>query len=139
MNNRTKPSSELELVGLLEAGLSALGQGPRWLLEVRSHGRARTDLVANVGDDLIGIEVKLSDWQGAIRQAALNRFCFDRSYVALWTTSITETVSESAQKHGVGIIAVNHEDVTIAYPAPRANPVQTIRTRLLKQLDRESP
>jgi hypothetical protein len=99
-------------------------------VEVRSHGRSRTDVVFLAGDEVIGVEVKMTDWRRAIFQALLNRYCVDRSYIALWTDRVTTNVLSEAIEWGVGVLAVSATSIEIVQAAPVNQPEPTIRNRI---------
>jgi hypothetical protein len=102
-------------------------------LEIKSHGRARTDVLVLQDKEVLGVEVKVSDWKRALAQAVLNRYCFDRSYIALWSTAISDTVIAEAENHGVGVIAVAEDSVRIVSEAPRSYPLSSIREKIVTQ------
>jgi hypothetical protein len=90
------------------------------------------DLLVFDGVDLVGIEAKLSDWRRALAQAVLNRYCVDRSYVALWASKVSPEVVEAAMSFGVGVLSVNDERVDVSHEAPRSSPTGALRQRLLQ-------
>jgi len=99
-------------------------------VEVRSHGRSRTDVVFLAGDEVIGVEVKMTDWRRAIFQALLNRYCVDRSYIALWTGRVTTNVLSEAIQWGVGVLAVSATSIEIVRAAPPNQPEPALRNRI---------
>ncbi len=106
--------------------------------EVKSHGMARLDIVVLSQSEIIGIEVKRRDWKRALAQAALNRFCVDRSYVALWTTTyIKEAVVTEAKRLSVGVIAVTNDTMQVVLQAPLSFPRPAIRQRILDHMVQE--
>jgi hypothetical protein len=134
------PSSEDMMVQTIVSHLgdllgtpSAMGQ------EVRSHGRSRADVCALIGDALVTVEAKRSDWQRAVGQAALNRHVADQSYVALWRGRIPAAATEAATQHGVGIIAVGPDSIDLVIPARMATPDVGVRERIISQLRKSSP
>lgn len=127
------PMTELQLVDLLLTNASHLGADIAGR-EVRSHGRARTDVVLLVGGEVVGIEVKKNDWRRAIAQAVLNRYCVDRSYIALWSDRIADPVVTEASAWGIGVISITREGVEIISRAPRAQPERELRETVLEQL-----
>lgn len=109
--------------------------------EVKSHGRARTDVCVTVRDlhdsspdVLVGIEAKLASWQRALRQAVLNRFSVDLSMIALPVYKVTEVVIEACWDQGVGVLAVDQKWLHVVVPATRANPDAALRQKTLDQL-----
>lgn len=109
--------------------------------EVKSHGRARTDVCVTVRDlhdsspdVLVGIEAKLASWQRALRQAVLNRFSVDLSMIALPAYRVTDAVIEACWNEGVGVLAVDPKWLHVVVPATLANPDAALRQRTLDQL-----
>lgn len=109
--------------------------------EVRSHGRARTDVCVTVRDlhdsspdVLVGIEAKLASWQRALRQAVLNRFSVDLSMIALPAYKVTDAVIEACWDQGVGLLAVDQKWLHVIVPATQANPDATLRRKIIDQL-----
>lgn len=109
-------------------------------LEVRSHGRCRTDacfLVRDVGACpplLVGVEAKLFDWARAVAQATMNRYAVDLSYVALPGARVSAALLEDARRHGVGVLAVGRDRLEVAQPAVPNATDPVLRTRVLSQL-----
>lgn len=73
-------------------------------------GWRRIDLVC-VGVDYepwIAVELKVSDWWGALKQASLNHLIADRSYVALWHRSVHRAMErrDLFEHYRVGLIEV---------------------------------
>lgn len=109
--------------------------------EVKSHGRARTDVCVTVRDlhdsspdVLVGVEAKLASWQRALRQAILNRFSVDLSMIALPAYKITDKVIEACWNQGIGVLAVDQKWLHVVVPATRANPDEALRQKTLDQL-----
>jgi hypothetical protein len=123
--------SENALVGLILSNLDGILPDSRFVLEARSHGRARTDILLWNGLELTAVEAKTSDWQTAIAQAALNRYFADRSYIALWHTVVHSAVIEEAGRHGVGVLSVHDANLRVGGVAPRAFPSDALRLRVL--------
>lgn len=136
-----RPSSEAVLVDQL-----ALRMRAQWPLravgfEVKSHGRARTDVCVAVRDlhdfspdVLVGVEAKLASWQRALRQAVLNRFSVDVSMVALPTDRITDSAIDACWDEGVGLLAVDQKWLHVVVAATLANPDAALRQKTLDQL-----
>lgn len=123
-------STEAELVGTLRGYLTEPGHIV--LEEVRSHGRARIDLLLWDGECLIGIEAKLRDWNKAIGQAALNRQCVDRSYVAMCSQNVTTTLLAEAARFGLGVMSVDAEGATVALHPDHGDPIPELRHRIFE-------
>jgi hypothetical protein len=136
---RPLPKTEAEMVQALVAHLGKLGDMSAFGVEVRLHGRSRADVCAVIGGDLIAIEVKRTDWRRALGQAALNRFCADRSYIALWSGRVPAAVIEEAARHGIGVLGIGEADLEILGPAPAAKPDPVLRSRLREALLEGSP
>lgn len=121
-----RPTSEAELVGLLVEGLEKLQGTLTYSLEARSHGRARTDVLATIGEELLAIEVKLSDWKRAITQAALNRVFAHKSFVALWYPSVRPNVIAEARRFGIGVMGIGRDCVEVISEADVATPIASL-------------
>lgn len=109
--------------------------------EVKSHGRARTDVCVTVRDlhdsspdVLVGVEAKLASWQRALRQAVLNRFSVDLSMIALPAYKVSNAVIEACWDQGVGLLAVDQKWLRVVVPATLASPDAALRQKALNQL-----
>ena len=136
-------ASESELVDLLvrrmrtDYPVRAIG------LEVKSHGRCRTDigvLVRDIhgprgSDLLLGVEAKLTDWTRALRQAILNQYAVDGSLIAMPLERISDRVVDAAKKYGVGVLAIKGEHLTVVVPAVLGSPDYVLHRRMTLQLD----
>jgi hypothetical protein len=120
MNDRSRPTTERELVDAIIRGAAEIWPGAEYNREVRLHGRARTDVVVSCRDEVVAIEAKLYHWQRAIGQAVLNRYFADRSYVAMWAERITQAIQSEASAYGVGLLAVRETGVEVIKEAPTA-------------------
>ena len=111
-------------------------------LEVKSHGRCRTDVCIRVRDIhelqgpeyVIGIEAKLTEASRAIRQAALNQYAVDASYVAMPQKRINYELMELARAYGVGVLGVAGRDFNLILPARLGSPDPSLRERMNSQL-----
>lgn len=128
------PRTEREMVELLLAALPGVVRATQWGCEIRSHGRSRVDLCLYAGDELIAVEVKRSDWKRVIAQATLNRYCADRSFVALWVGRVSDQLISEARLRGVGVLIFDSSEVMIVEEAPRARPNLALRERMLVSL-----
>lgn len=128
------PRTEREMVELLLADLPDVVRATKWGCEIRSHGRSRVDLCLYAGDELIAVEVKRSDWKRVIAQATLNRYCADRSYVALWANRVSDPLIVEARLRGVGVLILDSTEVIVIERAPRARPNPVLRQRMLVSL-----
>jgi hypothetical protein len=88
-----------------------------WATPEAPFGRKRIDLLLIPRHDIqwIAIELKVRDWKRALWQAAINAQLVDRSFVALWHTSIKAAEKELAlfRHYGVGLIVVQGRDASI--------------------------
>jgi hypothetical protein len=123
------------MIGLIQKHLGTMGADIKWASELRTHGRARADIALLVDSDLIAIEAKLGDSHRAIAQATLNRFWFDRSYVALWFETISRGVEAEARRHGIGIIAVHPDTIVVHRKAPLSRASRSMRKQVLSNLE----
>jgi hypothetical protein len=110
-------------------------------VEVKSHGRARTDVCVAVRDlhdsspdVVVGVEAKLASWQRALRQAVLNRCCVDLSMIALPAYKVTDAVIDTCWGEGVGVLAVEQKWLHVVVAATPANPDEALRQKTLDQL-----
>lgn len=138
----SRPKTELVLVDQLVRRMRTLWPVRAVGCEVRSHGRCRTDacaLLRPLGDPdtaplLIGVEAKLTDWQRAVKQAVLNRYAVDASFVAVPAAIAAGGLIDAASQHGVGVLAVGESDLLVLLPAPVVTPDHALRARMLTQL-----
>jgi hypothetical protein len=74
--------------------------------------------------EIIAIEIKVSDWQRAIQQAARNRVLAHRSFIALPPKPARRALSDArVSSFGLGVISVNDTgSVTILKPSRRSKP-----------------
>ncbi len=137
-----RSGSEADLVQVLVRRLRADWPTRAIAIEVRSHGRCRTDvcvcvrdLHAPLGSDLlIGVEAKLTDWTRALRQAILNRYAVDASLIAMPIQRIGSQVLDLADEHGIGVLGVQTNGLTLLLPAVVGSPDTALRERMAAQL-----
>jgi hypothetical protein len=86
--------------------------------EIRWHQK-RVDLGFMSDDDLVVVELKVSDWRRAVRQAFLNRWVAQSSWVALWHEGVSVAAVEAAREAGVGLLIVTRRT---AYPLVNPGP-----------------
>lgn len=122
------------MVEILASNVPSEFAAMRLAREVRSHGRSKADIVLFASDQLISVEVKLSDWKRAIYQAVLNRYCVDRSYIALWKPHVTSEVLCLARSWGLGVMCIGPSAVQVLEEAPATTPDPELRERLLAHL-----
>jgi hypothetical protein len=80
--------------------------------EIRWHQK-QLDLGLLSGNGLLVVELKVADWRRATRQAFVNRWIAEASWVALWHATAGEAAYNAAAKAGVGILVVTEQT---AYP-----------------------
>jgi hypothetical protein len=83
------------------------------------------DLFGRSTESSVAIELKVSDWKRALRQAARVRNSADQAYVAIWAPYVHRALTLEAQRafryHGVGLLSVNGS-VEIRVPSVRRTP-----------------
>lgn len=120
MQRRTQPPEAALLLPVLRALLRIrwTSQMSRASTEIRWHQK-RVDLGVMSDSGLVVVELKVSDWRRAVRQAFLNRWVADSSWVALWHDCITAAAVEAAREAGVGVLVVTRDT---AYPLVKPGP-----------------
>jgi hypothetical protein len=131
------PKTEAQMVAVLASLLSDLGDVTAIAKEVRLHGRSRADLCAIIDGELVAVEVKRTGWRRALGQAALNRLCVDRSYIALWSTRLPAAAAAEATKYRIGVLGISNSELNVILSAPQAIPDPLTRARLLQTLEGE--
>jgi hypothetical protein len=102
--------------------------------EVRILGR-RADLVGRRDAELVGVELKMRDWEGALRQAIAYQLAVDRAWVAMPLAAASSAYRQRwrFEVEGVGLLAVDDRGV-VRTPIPaRLSPrlLPYLRDRLL--------
>ncbi len=84
-------------------------------------GQKRVDLmmVHKNYPKMVAVELKVSDWKTAVRQALLDTHCAHFSYVALWHKAVPNVDRAWLEKSGVGLISVTNEQAEIKVKARR--------------------
>jgi hypothetical protein len=72
-----------------------------------TEGRKRIDLVTLESGKVVAIELKVSKWKDAFRQAFRNLFASDFSYVALWHRHMRAPSSSLFTDWGIGLIELD--------------------------------
>lgn len=127
------PATEQEMVGLLVSHCRNLFESSCPVAtEVRSHGRARADVVLVVHGELVAIEVKRTGWRRGLVQALLNQSCVDRSYLAVWNQRVSPTLLDHAYKLEVGVLAITSDSLEIVVEAPVSAPSPSVRARIMR-------
>lgn len=128
------PATEAAIVAAVIANLDVLGPIRGLAEEVPSHGRSRADVAALVEDALVLIEAKRTAWQRAIAQAAMNRLCCDRSFIALWSGRATPAVLSEAKRLGVGVLTVHGGGLELVLDARRREPSPGVRQAIVDRI-----
>lgn len=96
------------ILGLFDAGRY------RVHLEVKL-GQRKIDVVCVDPEQpqWVGVELKVRDWRGALRQATINHILVDRSYVALWHRYVPLALAHRHifEQYRVGLIEIGPEGV----------------------------
>lgn len=114
MPRRQPPPEAALMLPVLRAALRAgwASQMSRACVEIPWYQK-RLDLGLVSDGGLVVIELKVTDWRCAIRQAFVNRWIARSSWVALWHESITCKTYDAAREAEVGILVVTRGT---AYP-----------------------
>ncbi len=110
--------------------------------EVPILGR-RADLIGARDDALVAVELKMSDWREALRQAIAYQLAADRTWVAMPLSSASSAYRQRwrFEAEGVGLLAVDDRGVVRtpirAGPSPRLLPY--VRERVLAGPARRVP
>lgn len=91
------------------------------------------DIVALNDTDVITIELKSKDFSRGIRQANRNCDFADYSYLAMWSSNISEALIERADNTEIGLIAIDG-DVKFVSPAERNAPNEYVCNRIREHL-----
>lgn len=115
---------EAELRGALVRHFEALGHQTALEFEV---ARRRADIVVLAGDSVVAVELKVSRWRQALRQAVAYQVWAPWAYVALPYSRGFQAMRHRHrfEAHGVGLLAVRDEEVRTflpARPSPRLFP-----------------
>lgn len=83
-------------------------------------------------NEIIAIEVKVTNWRKALKQASCYLLCADRAYVALWHDFIHRINPQAFDKEGIGLLEVNGK-VIQRIEAKKSNSIQKgLRNRILE-------
>lgn len=117
---RNRPPEAALMLPVLRAALRIgwASQMSRASVEIPWYQK-RLDLGLVSGDGLVVVELKVTDWRRAIKQAYLNRWIARSSWVALWHENLTGAAYEAALDAGVGILVVTRRT---AYPWVKPGP-----------------
>ncbi len=77
--------------------------------------KKRIDIICERKDsgEIIAIEMKLSNWRKALKQAIVNQVGVNKSYVAISEKCAKNIDIELFRKYGVGLISVGEEAIII--------------------------
>ncbi len=104
--------SEKQIEDILTKGLIDSRRYNLALNQVYVAGK-RIDIVLKTNDnELIAIEVKIKDWKTALRQANLNQFAVDKSYVALCSRYAMPAINNISRfaSNGVGLMIISPDN-----------------------------
>lgn len=125
----------------LKGGLKSFfrSHGYRAYTEVRMINRW-VDLVAVKEDEIVAVELKISDWKQALRQAVAYQLGADYTFVAMPFDNACKAYKNRFyfQKEGVGLIAIrpHHKDIRILLePERSARMMPIVRDNLFVVLE----
>lgn len=90
--------------------------------------RGRVDIIGSCSKGkLYAFEAKLTKWKSALQQAYRCTGFADFTYVVLpkSTASIALRYQAEFEARGVGLLAIEDNQLSISIPAPRTEPIQT--------------
>ncbi len=125
---------EAQLVPPVRAWLAEAGY--RVEAETPILGR-RADLIGARGDGLVAVELKLTDWREALRQAIAYQLAADHAWVAMPLAAASSAYRQRwrFEAEGVGLLAVDDRGTVrtpvAASPSPRLLPY--LRERVLAE------
>lgn len=126
MPPKVNPPEAALMLPVLRAALRIgwTSQMSRASVEIPWHQK-RVDLGFMSDGGLVVVELKVSDWRRAVRQAFVNRWIAHSSWVALWHDNVSLAAYESARESGVGILVVTrHTAYPWVTPGPPIRPDQ---------------
>lgn len=84
-------------------------------------GGKKIDMVLILDEVVSSIEIKISDWRGALRQANLNRLACDYSYVAMWHKDAEKAIDhlEDFVRLKVGLIILDENSTPFILYTPK--------------------
>lgn len=85
--------------------------------------------------DSYAVELKLRDWQKAIRQAAIYQLCADYCFVAMPYDKASRLDSKLFEEAGIGLLSVDlsSKDVTMLLPARKSSVKSTVHSGSLQK------
>lgn len=96
------------------------------------------DLVFLHDENLCSVELKLSDWRRAFRQARDHQLAVDRAYVCLPGKRISEDIRAEAERTGIGLLVFQDDSAwpfAVAVPAKESSVLSpNVRERLIHSL-----
>lgn len=57
--------------------------------------------------EVVTVELKISDWKRAFKQALYNTYCSHKSYVAIWHKYFKRIDRSLFKEYGIGVLEVN--------------------------------
>jgi hypothetical protein len=106
---------------LAEAGVIGLDADGRWLTEV---------IPPSPFEEIFTVELKLSNWRKALRQAALHQLFANRAHIAMPADRIGEPLTLECHRLGLGLLAVDTDGTVDPAVEPRnADPVDPLEAR----------
>jgi hypothetical protein len=124
MPRRQSPPESALMLPVLRAALRAqwASQMTPACVEIPWYQK-RLDLAFVSADGLVVVELKVTDWRRAIKQAFVNRWIARASWVALWHENVSSMSYEAAHEAGVGILVVTRRTAyPWVIPGPPARP-----------------
>ena len=111
-------NSDIVQEELLMVGVGNLWRklGARLAYEVPLYERF-LDMVAVQESLVVAIELKVRDWRGAVRQAAVAQLAADEAYIAICSRYAVSVDRALLYSTGIGLIAVYGHEAEIVIPA----------------------
>lgn len=80
-------------------------------------------------DELVAVELKLTDWRKGLRQARRNQAFAHQSWLAI--TRVSEDAAALADQLGVGVVIVSGDEVEVVKEARPMTPIAPLETRVI--------
>jgi hypothetical protein len=94
---------------------------------------------AKTRNETVAVELKLTKWKRAVKQALLYQLCADLVYVAMPARSAKRVHREELSEHGIGLISVADSGrCAVMLPASRSHAVSPEYTTVYSQMLAES-
>lgn len=115
---------------------------------LKAHGVIRKDRLGYIHlskdlprptESIVAVEAKQTKWKEAILQARRYTFFAEKTYIAVWDSTIKSVDKSLLSIHGIGLISVNLDNAEIVIEAPTQKPKEPKMNRycaefLYKQL-----